>query len=531
MKQTQTKVILFSAIFFTLFDNFIFFSKTYEVFQNIPFMIGIGIVLTSVMVLLFSLILNKWTLKPILIILFISSGAVSYFMQAYGVVIDDKMLQNMLETDTKEAGDLLNITLFIYIFLLGIIPSIILYKTKIIYQPLKKEIIDRLKYIIGSMIIIFITLFIFSKTFTSFFREHKPLRYYTNPTFYIYNIGKFINQRYIKKPLPFKKIGVDAKLKNTKQQKLIIFVLGEAARYDHFGLNGYERDTTPLVSKENIINFPKLYSCGTETAVSVPCMFSPYDRTEYKDAKAKSTESVIDVLNRAGVNILWRDNDSGDKKVASRIKFYQDFNHDNNSKYCTKKDGCLDDVLFVGLQKWIDEVNNSKPIFIVLHTKGSHGPAYYKRYPKKFEKFKPVCKTNQLQNCKQQEVVNGYDNTILYTDYILDKTIKFLKKNENKYAVGMYYMADHGESLGENGIYLHGYPYFIAPEAQKHPASIAWFGENFGINIECMKKEAKNRFSHDNLFSTILGLVGVDTKIYNPKKDIFKKCYNNEKKE
>ena len=373
-------------------------------------------------------------------------------------------------------------------------------------------------------------IFLFSKTFTSFFREHRTLRYYTNPTFYIYNLGKFINEKYLKKSLPFKKIGLDAKIEPTHtKQKLFIFVLGEAARYDHFSLNGYKRDTNPLLSTTpNLINYPNVHSCGTETAVSVPCMFSPYDRSDYSDAKAKSTESVIDVLNHAGVNVIWRDNDSGSKKVASRIKNYQDFNHDTNPKYCNES-GCHDDILFVGLQKLVNDINNSKPIFIVLHTKGSHGPAYYKRYPKKFDKYNPVCKTNQLQDCKKEEVVNAYDNTILYTDHILDKTIKLLKNNENKYQVAMYYMADHGESLGENGIYLHGLPYFIAPDVQKHPASVAWFGKDFDINKTCVQKESNNSYTQDNLFSTILGLVGVKTKVYNPNKDIFRKCYNNKK--
>ena len=524
LKATQTKIILFISIFFTIFDNTLFFSKTYSVFNDIPFLIGISIILTSVMVLVFNILMNKWIIKPFFIILLISSSAATYFMQTYGTIIDDKMIQNMLETDTKEVNDLLNITLFLYILFLGIIPSILLYKTKIITQPLKKELLNRIKYIIGSVIVIVSILFIFSKSFTSFFREHKPLRYYTNPTFYLYNLGKFVNEKYIKKPLPFKQIGLDAKIKPQQKQKLFIFVLGEAGRYDHFSLNGYKRETNPLLSKiPDLINYPNIHSCGTETAVSVPCMFSPYNRSEYSDKLGKSTESVIDVLNHAGVNLLWRDNDSGSKKVASRIKNYEDYNHASNPKYCNK-DGCNDDILFVGLQKWINEINNSKPIFIVLHTKGSHGPAYYKRYPKKFEKFTPVCKTNQLQDCQKKEVVNAYDNTILYTDYIIDKTIKFLQKNNNKYAVGMYYVADHGESLGENGVYLHGLPYFIAPDVQKHPASVAWFSKDFDINNSCAKKIANKEYSHDNIFSTILGLVGVQTKVYNPKMDIYSKC-------
>jgi len=523
MKLTQSQIIIMSSLFFVIFDNITFFRKSYEVFNNMFYMIGLGGLLFIVLSLLFSIIFNKWTLKPILIILLLLSSIANYYMETYGTIINDNMLQNIIETNSDEVKDLLNLTLFLYLFLLGIIPSIIIYKTKIVYQPLKIEFLSRIKLIGFNIILIPVIYLLFSKYWVSFFRMHKPLRMYSNPAFYIYSVGKFIKHRYFTKPIKFKQIGTDATLLPQKKQKLIIFVLGEAGRYDHFSLNGYKRDTNPLLSKKKIINYPYFYSCGTETAVSLPCMFSPYNRDNYSNTVAKNSDSVIDVLARAGVNVIWRDNDSGSKGIASRIKKYHDFNTETIKPYC-KNGNCIDDVLFYNLEKEIKEINNSNPIFIVLHTKGSHGPAYYKRYPKEFEKFKPVCKTNQLQNCKKEEVVNGYDNTILYTDYILNKTIKLLEKNSDKYSVAMYYMADHGESLGEKGIYLHGLPYFIAPDVQKHPASIVWFGDNFNINFNCAKQLSNNKYSHDNLFSTILGLVGVKTKVYNPKMDIFEKC-------
>jgi len=523
---TQTQVILFSVLFMVLFDNVAFFSRSYHEFQSIPFVLGLGIVLMAVMVFIFTLFSNRWIVKPFFILIFILSAAANYFMINYGTIFDDHMIQNMLETDSKEAGGLVNLTVILYVIFLGIIPSIILYFIKIKKRTFKEELISKIKYIFISLVIIVATFFIFSKSFISFFREHKSLRQYTNPPVYIYNLVYYINETYIRKPLPFKKIGLDAKIEpTTKKQKLFIFVLGEAGRYDHFALNGYKRDTTPnLLKIKGLINYPDMHSCGTETAVSVPCMFSPYDRSDYSDAKAKSTESVIDVLSHAGVNIIWRDNDSGSKKVASRIKGYEDYNHDNNPKYCNEG-GCYDDVLLKGLQKWVNDVNNSKPIFIVLHTKGSHGPKYFERYPKSYQKWKPICKTNQLQDCTKEQITNAYDGTILYTDHFLDETIKFLKKNENKYAVGMFYVADHGESLGENGIYLHGLPYVIAPDVQKHPGSVAWFGKDFDVNQTCAKNLANKPYSHDYMFSTILGVMGVKTKVYNPKEDMYKECY------
>ncbi len=518
---TQTQLIIISSLFFVIFDNYVFFEKSYEVFHNVFFVIALGFLLFIVISTLLSLISNRFIIKPLLIVLFLTSSAASYFMKSYGVIINDNMIQNIFETDAKEVEGLLNLNLFLHIFFLGILPSIFVLKVKIKKEPIFKELLSRIKLIIFNVVMVVILYFLFPKYWVSFFRMHKTLRMYTNPTYYIYSLGKFIKEKYLTKPVKFKHIGMDAKVES-KEPKLIIFVLGEAARYDHFSLNGYKRDTNPNLEKiKNVISFNNVYSCGTETAVSVPCMFSIYTKSEYSDKKAKNTDSVIDIINRAGVEVLWRDNDSGSKGVAKRVN-YEDYNHENIKPFC-KNGNCVDEVLFYKLQEWINK-HKGKNILIVLHTKGSHGPEYYKRYPKEFEKFNPVCKSNQLQDCTKEEVINAYDNTILYTDYILSKAIKLLKKNEKDFKVAMFYMADHGESLGENGIYLHGMPYFIAPDAQKHPATIVWFGKNFDINISCVRKIANKHFTQDNLFSTLLGLMDVKTKVYDKNMDIFYKC-------
>jgi len=524
IRLTQTQLVIFSSLFFVLFENFVFFKKTYEAFGNVFFILGAALLLFIALSSVFILISNRYIIKPLLIVLFLISSTAEYYMQTYGTIINDKMIQNIFETDTKEVMDLLSWNLFLHIVFLGLLPAFLVYKVKLINRDLKSEILSRLKLLVFNIIAVPVLYVVFSKYWVSFFRNHKTLRMYTNPAFYLYSLGKYVNEKYFTKPVKFRHVGMDATLQSKGKPKLVVFVLGEALRYDHFSLNGYKRDTNEFLSKtKNTVNYPDVHSCGTETAVSVPCMFSPYTRSEYSDKKAKNTDSVIDVINRAGVNVLWRDNDSGSKGVASRIKNYEDFNHADIKPYCSK-DGCYDDVLLYNLQKWVDEINNSKPVFIVLHTKGSHGPAYYKRYPKEFEKYKPVCKSNQLQECKKEEVVNAYDNTVVYTDHFLKEVIEFLKHNSTKYRVAMYYMADHGESLGENGIYLHGLPYFIAPDVQKHPASVAWFGDNFDINVTCAKKYANAPYTHDNLFSTLLGLMDVRTKVYNPNMDIFNKC-------
>ncbi|NPA74386.1 MAG: phosphoethanolamine--lipid A transferase [Epsilonproteobacteria bacterium] len=524
MRIKSTDLVYIVAALFVLFYNFTFFGQVLKVYpfsgMNIVYLLSMTVVFYTFLVFLLNLVNTKYTLKPVLIALFLISSVAAYAMDTFQVVINDIMIQNVAETDTKEASDLLTMKFILYFLLLGVLPSVIVYFTKIEYGSFKKELLSRVKIFFGSLLVIVLIVLAFSKFYTSFFREHKPLRYYTNPTYYIYSIGKYIHRKYLVKPIPFKHLGLDAKVESTtKKPKLVIMVVGEAARAADFELNGYKKKTNPnLITLKDLIDFDNVYSCGTETAVSVPCMFSRLSRSEYKDAKAKAMDSVIDVLDHAKINLLWRDNNSDSKGVATRIKNYVDVKHLKDPKYC-KNGECYDMILLKGLQKFVD--SHKGDIFIVLHQKGSHGPAYYKRVPKSFEKFKPICKSKQLEKCTKEEIKNSYDNTILYTDYFLSQVIKFLKKNSKTHATAMLYMADHGESLGENGIYLHSMPYFIAPDYQKHIGAMMWLSDDFKKYKDELEKRKHQKFSQDNLFDSILGIMDVKTKVYDKKLDVF----------
>ena len=302
----------------------------------------------------------------------------------------------------------------------------------------------------------------------------------------MYSLGNYIGKTFSTIDEEITPIGLDAKVnkKHSDMPKLVIMVVGEAVRADHLSYNGYERETTPLLKKENIINFPNLFSCGTSTAVSVPCMFSKYDRKNYSYKKGLQSENVLDVLNHTNdISILWIENNSDSKGVALRVPYIW-YKNDVYNKKCYEGE-CRDEGMLVALKPYIQEQKN-KDILIVLHQMGNHGPAYYKRYPKAFEKFKPVCKTNQLEECTQEEIANAYDNALLFTDDFLSQTIQLLKEHSKTHQTAMIYMSDHGESLGENGLYLHGMPYMIAPDAQKNVATLMWFDESLQktLNIE-----------------------------------------------
>ncbi len=519
-KMSNFSLITLTALFIVAFDNFAFYKNVTDIYpvsiSNILFLISLTVVLTSVLILLGSIFCFKYTTKPILITVLLVSSVVSYFMNNYSIVIDETMLQNILETDSGEVTDLLHLKLFIYIGLAGILPSLIIYKIKITYKSFPRELLSRVIRVVAAIAVILVSALPVSNFYSGFLREHKPLRYYTNPTYFLFSIGKYISRGLKNSDTEMTVIGSDAKIPETDtDRELIILVVGEAARADRFSLGGYERETNPMLANEDLTFFPNMYSCGTSTSVSVPCMFSIYPREDYSDSRAKSTHNVLDVLKNAGVHILWRDNNSDSKGVATRVE-YQDFKLPENNPVCDIE--CRDVGMISGLQEYIDS-HTEGDILIVLHQMGNHGPAYYKRYPQEFKKFIPVCESNQFEECTKDEIGNAYDNAILYTDYFLSKVIDLLIQN-SQFEAAMFYISDHGESLGENNIYLHGMPYFMAPETQKHIPAIMWFGEGYHINKDALDRVSSKPYSQDNIFHTLLGLMEIETSVYNKNMDI-----------
>ncbi len=271
------------------------------------------------------------------------------------------------------------------------------------------------------------------------------------------------------------------------------------------------------MSKESLFNFTNMTSCGTSTAISVPCMFSILGSYDFSTSNADYTENILDILHKAGVNVLWRDNNSSSKGVANRVTA-EDYRDPSINPVCDIE--CRDTGMLEGLQSYIDKQKEGD-ILIVLHSMGNHGPAYYKRYTKDFEVFKPACQTAQLEDCSVEEINNAYDNAILYTDYFLSQSIQLLKQNSGKFNTALLYASDHGESLGENGVYLHGLPNFIAPEAQTHVPAFLWLSDNFqNVDRSAIRRKADSALSHDNFFHTLLGLFEVKTSVYDKSLDI-----------
>ena len=513
-------LIIIVSLYLVASANFGFFTQVLSIYPfstNIGFLISITGLLFALMWLLIQLFCYRPIAKVVLIAMVLIAAVCSYFTDAYGTIFDSNMLINSLQTDQAEAMGLMSLSFFIRVLLLGIVPAIFISQIRIKRTPLRRALWQRALTLALSFALIAVCLLPFGDQYATFFRQHKMVRSYANPITPIYSVIKlgtdYVDE--LRRPDSLILHATDAKrlapLASTikLKPKLMVFVVGETARADHIGLNGYSRDTTPLLAKQdNLYSFKNATSCGTSTAYSVPCMFSYANRKDYEVDQADYNENVLDTLKKQGVNVIWRDNNSSSKGVADRVSF-EDYKTKENNPNCDSE--CRDIGMLNGFDKLVKSDAPAKDTLILLHQMGNHGPAYYKRYPKAFELFKPVCLTNELSKCDDQSVINGYDNAIHYTDYFLNEVIETLKEYEQDYEVVMIYSSDHGESLGENNIYLHGMPYSVAPAAQKHIPIIIWIPTSSNINTNRLAKTTDQPVSHDFITPTLLSFFNIST--------------------
>ncbi|HEB7545499.1 phosphoethanolamine transferase [Campylobacter coli] len=503
-KLSWFQFVLFNSILITLL-NFNLHSFVYEkLSQNLLLTLVFIVAYFGLVHMIFSLIFVKYLTK-ILSIFFILSSCISlYFITFYGILIDSDMIQNVVQTDVKEVKDLLSWRLVLSVIIV-LLFCIFILKIRI-ENNVEQDFFKRIRVrILSAFLGCFIFLIFFmplSKTFIPFFRTYNEIRMYNVPFYPIYAVYRYY-VRFLKPKPEFKTIGDDAFRENNSSKKLLVLVVGETARAANYSLGGYTKnDTNFYTNKNNVVFFDNFSSCGTATAVSLPCMFSLSKRQNYSSSEYQ--ENVMDILQKTGVKASWIDNNSGKcKGVCDRLSDKQQLSSD------------WDENLLPSLKERLGNLDTQN--IIVLHLQGSHGPAYYKRYPSEFKKFTPTCDTNELSKCASEALINTYDNTLLYTDYLLSEIIELLKEKKD-YESSLLYLSDHGESLGENGIYLHGMPYAIAPRHQTHIPVIFWSSDE---NLMTTAQNHKSlNLSQDNLFSTLLGYFNIQTAVYEPSFDI-----------
>lgn len=480
---------------------------------------------------LLSVLSWRWILKPALAFLLIAAAAGSYFMGRYNIVVDSTMVTNALQTDAHEASALLSPMLFLVVFAMGVVPAALICRWPVRYGGSLRRTGGNLLALVLSVVLLAAVVLASFQPLSSTMRNHKQVRYLMNPLNTVYALGALAAEPFRRDERRLEPIGLDARLAAAApgaRPPMLLLVLGETGRSGNFGLNGYARDTTPRLAQAGVASFRNAWSCGTSTAASVPCMFSALGREAF-EARSHNYEGLMDVLQRAGLAVLWLDNQSGCKGVCDRVP-HVNTSSGTDPQLCPGGE-CLDGVMLEGLDARLAALpaeRRARGVVIVMHQMGSHGPAYSLRSPAASKRFLPECTGNDLQKCARQELVNAYDNSIAYTDEFLAGGIGWLKRQESAYDPALLYVADHGESLGENNLYLHGLPYAIAPDVQKHVPWITWLAPGFeqrsSVAMDCLRGQADARITHDSYFHSVLGLLGVQTSAYRRELDAYAPC-------
>jgi lipid A ethanolaminephosphotransferase len=524
------------SLYFSIIFNFPFLQKTYHdliKLDNFDFayFISLPLFLSTIFVLLFSLLPRRYIYKTVITALVLLSATFCYAISCYGIIFDYGMVENMAETSPSEALTYLNLSAIFYIILLTITPLVILNKINSQPNTLRISISHRLKLIITALIIFIIIFFSLYSSYASVNRNNRDLSKYIVPIPTLIASYKYIKRNHFAEPIVFKELDSQPKMQASikADKKVVVMIVGETARAKNFSLNGYSKQTNEYTEKFNILSFSQMYSCGTATAVSVPCMFSLLNKEEFNKQSAYSQQNLLDIAKLAGIDVLWVDNNEGCKGVCKRVNT---INIDKNkSNPLCDGDYCFDEILLTQLDNKLATLNHQTTL-IVLHLMGSHGPTYYRRYPQKFATFLPDCQQSDIQNCTSEQLVNTYDNTIHYSDYVIAEVINklaaFSRKSAQTVNAEMIYVSDHGESLGENGLYLHGFPYAIAPIEQTHIPLLFW-SNNIQENLKshCLKESTQTAFNHDNIFHSMLGVLNVASSTYQSQLDVFEPCRDN----
>lgn len=531
-KMSSIKLNLLLALYFTLVLNIAFFREVISLSHPTNyFLLTTPLVLFVACNIVFNVLSVPFLHKIIIPAFLLISAAVSYNSLVFNVYFDRDMLTNVLQTNVAESSRMFSFSYVAWLLVVGVLPTVLYLCVKVDYKKWWVELLARMGSILASALFVFAIGAVFYQDYASFFRNNKYLPHLLVPSNFVgATISKIKHTRM--ENMPFVQTGIDAKIEKTDDDvNVSVIVVGETTRAQNWGLNGYGRQTTPYLAErvkrgENLINFTDVSSCGTATAISVPCMFSSLNRSDYDAVQANHQDNLLDTVQHAGVKVQWIENDAGCKDVCNRVPTINTVDL-QVPEYCTDGE-CLDNIMLPELEKAL--ANARQDTVIVLHTIGSHGPTYFERYTEKERQFTPTCDTKEINQCSQVELINTYDNGILYIDQFLDKVIGQLEAYPNL-KTSMLYLSDHGESLGENNMYLHATPYAIAPKEQTQVPMVMWFSpkwvENKKVDLTCLRQNANRPYSHDNFFHSVLSLMDMkmaSVKAYNKDLDILATC-------
>ncbi|WP_280154812.1 phosphoethanolamine--lipid A transferase [Piscinibacter sp. XHJ-5] len=533
VEATTEQVLLAASLFWALAANRPFLSAALkERALSHPstwlFVLALVVGLVALNWLLLAPFACRWTVKPLVSLLLVATAFAIHFMQELGVYLDPGMLRNVLHTHPGEARELLSLRLVAHLLLYAVLPLALLWRVRIVRRPWGRALLVRSVWVLMALAILAGALLAMFQPLASFIRNQHDARYLITPANAVWSLGRVLVSEAHGAGTPRRSIGGDAvpgpSWSAAARPRLVVLVVGETARAANWGLNGYARQTTPQLASLPVINFTQVSSCGTSTEVSLPCMFAPVGRRDYDETRIRGSESLLHVVARAGVDVQWIDNQGGCKGVCDGLPYESTLSRPADG-LCS--DGaCFDETLLAGIAQRLDRGRGVQ--LLVLHQLGNHGPGYFRRYPPPFDRFAPACRSDDLQACTQAEIVNAYDNALLYTDHVLATAIRRLQARAGEVDSALVYVSDHGESLGENNLFLHGIPYAIAPDTQKRVPMLMWMSDGFrqsmAIDAGCLQQRATQPAGHDHLFHTLLGLLDVRTALHEPAWDLVHGC-------
>lgn len=521
---------LCASLFFSVFGNASFWRAviaTGDLHGATGLLSGASlfVLVTALHLILLLAVLWSRAARPVLAVLLLTSAVAAYFMGRYTIYLDSDMVSNVLHTDMRESFELLSPALLPSLLVFAVLPAIALWQVQLKRRSWPRTLAMRSVWLLAAVAVAAGSALLAFQDLSSLMRNHRELRHLITPGNYLVSLAVVLTD-HGRKPAIRRPIGRDAYVAARPahaRPRVLVLVIGETLRAQNWGLNGYVRQTTPGLARIDPVNFTDVAACGTSTEVSLPCMFSPGGRVNYDKSRVAASESLLHVLDHAGIAVQWRDNQSGCKGVCTGLPTVA-YQRSKGAHGC-EGESCLDEVMLAGLAAEI--ARQPGDLIVVLHQLGNHGPAYHLRYPARLRRYAPTCDSDDLGDCSREEIVNSYDNAVLYTDEFLARTIRLLSA-QSGHDAALIYLSDHGESLGEGRLYLHGLPYAIAPRTQTQVPMAVWLSPELsaarGIDVACLRARATRPASHDNLFHSVLGLMQVQTQAYLPQLDVFAEC-------
>jgi lipid A ethanolaminephosphotransferase len=447
--------------------------------------------------------LAMWLLRMVgrilLAILAVINATATYFIFTYSVMIDATTIENVFNTRYSEASGFFSWGLWLSIVVFGVLPALYC-----LLQPVVIGSAKKLGIYCGSSLAIVLVVALMNISQTLWISQHDTeLGGLLQPWSYVVNTCRIISSHHDEQAEEIKL--PDGRIAD-HDKAVVVLVIGESARKANFQLYGYKRDTNPLLSRQNGLKVYQATSCATYTTAGCKAILEP-----------KNSGDLYEVLPnyafRTGVDVSWRTYNWGEPPI--HIDEYLT-DTDLAAKY-PDVDGRYDCILYAGLRQRIESSKKDK-VLIILHTSTSHGPKYADKYPKEFEVYKPVAKSIEEGEKNVGMLVNAYDNTIRYTDYLLDSLINTLREMTD-WKTAMIFISDHGESLGENKVFMHGLPMKLAPKVQYEIPFLVWTSDGFRNYKPAT--ELPPVLEQHYIFHSVLNLLSIQSPAYDKDFDIF----------